>query len=151
MTELTREEVEAGLVFYVLKRADQDGDLFGNMGIQEAEEGWAYFDVLKDASGGISASTFQEQVKKAVIRAVKEADAASLLANYIKGALGSFASSINDFEGKVLKVASKLIGKFVDATPVFATAVFRLFGKSRDRSSCAILFVIRPRFHGITC
>ncbi len=119
-----------------LKRADMDVGLYlGDVGPDEAEEGWAYFETLKDNYGGMSLPTFQEQVQKALRRAIKEigeTNAARTLAMQVYWALGSMGlgsmAAESDFEERITKVTSKLIQKMLNATPVFATAVFRLFG-----------------------
>ncbi len=117
-----------------LKRADMDVGLYlGDVGPDEAEEGWAYFETLKDNYGGMSLPTFQEQVQKALRRAIKEigeTNAARMLAMQVYWALGSMGMAADsDFEERVTNAATKLIQKMHNATPVFATAVFRLFGK----------------------
>jgi Ca2+-binding EF-hand superfamily protein len=97
------------------------------MGTEQAEEGWQYFDTLKDAYGGISLATFQEQVQKALSRAIKETNAPAMLSSQVSQGVGSMAGSVSDFDARVTKVTSKLIQKLLNSTPVFATAVFRLF------------------------
>ena len=128
---MSRDEVEVGWTFYILRKVNnEESELLGEVGNPQAEEGWKYFATLTDASGGMSLATFQDQVLKVARRAIKETDAVSQLENFIKQqAASQLEMSSSDIDQKISKTSSKFVEKMLNSTPVFATALFRFFGK----------------------
>ena len=117
-------------MFYLLsKELDQplfDGGEAGQW--EQSVAGWKYFGTLSDASGGMNLSQFQIQMHKAVVRLIQESRMEERLALFITDNLGDMMSSVRDIDAQIKRTTKRLVAKFLDASPVFATAIFRLFG-----------------------
>jgi hypothetical protein len=127
----TREEEEVGLMFYLLSK-DLQQPLFdggAELGPEQSAAGWKYFGTLSDSSGGMNLTQFQGQMQKVFARFIQQSRTEEGLASFIKGNLGDVIKSVQDIDVKIKRTTSKLVEKLLDSTPVFATAIFRLFGE----------------------
>ena len=126
----TKDEIDLGHLFYLVSKLDDCGVLPKSHGTnQEAIAGWAYFSSLTDCSGGMTLPAFQGQISKLTKALFANLDIPGHL--YRKGVefLSSSGLSAEEVNKKAAKVTEKIITKLVDNTPVFATAIFGLFGK----------------------
>jgi translation elongation factor EF-1beta len=127
---MAQSDFELGKMLYLLSKGD-DEHLPPPWGIsdEEAAAGWAYFSSLADSSGGINLDTFQTQLKKLVKRIIKEAELEQQIVAFGMMAIGTFVQSEQEATEKVSKMKSIILDKMLEATPVFAKAIFRFFGE----------------------
>ena len=116
-------------MFYLLSK-DLQQPLFdeGEIGPEQSVAGWKYFGKLSDASGGMNLSQFQIQMQKVGARMIQEFRIEESLVAFITDNVGGMMSSVPDLDAQVKRATKRLVAKCLDSTPVFATAIFRLFG-----------------------
>ena len=124
---MAQSDFELGKMLYLLSKGE-DEHLPPPWGIsdEEAAAGWAYFSSLADSSGGINLDTFQTQLKKVFKKFMKTSGLQQEIAEFGMDAIRTFVDSEQEAKEKVSKI---ILDKMLEATPVFAKAIFRFFGE----------------------
>ncbi len=115
-------------MFYLLSK-DLKQPLFDDeeIGQKQSVEGWKYFGTLSDASGGMNLAQFQVQMQKTIARFIEQYQVEDMLASFIKTNLS--ITSVPDIDVQITRTTKRLVAKILESTPVFAMAIFRLFGQ----------------------
>jgi hypothetical protein len=121
---------QAGRYFYLLSKADIEGPLPA-LGNANAQEGWAFFNSISSNGAGLGLDTYIAQMLRVSKRMIREAG----IEKQVKDALKKALSEITVSESILKNTTEKLINLLLDSSPIFFTAVFRLFG---DLSLCTL-------------
>jgi hypothetical protein len=127
---MAHSDFELGKMLYMLSQCEYENeDLPSPWEIssdEQAAAGWAYFSSLADSSGGINLDTFQTQLKKVFKKFMKTSGLQQEIAEFGMDAIRTFVDSEQEAKEKVSKI---ILDKMLEATPVFAKAIFRFFGE----------------------
>lgn len=127
-----RDEIDVGNFFFVLSKLDDPSQLPAPSDMN-ASAGWEFFKTISDASGGVKLKTFQELFRKIAKRGIQEFHVDLQISSALINFISSFSNVTSKHQAIVQDTTSKFIEKLLDVTPVFSTAIFRLFGNQKHQ------------------